>query len=290
MSTAGKLKGIKFAHVEAMILSVEYSPRVLVSWGLEKTTQDTSKLFFDIYRGESPTEMTKISTALIPANEKPEFIDTTAKLKIASKLYYYQVVAKELLGDIVVQEFKSPLATWDGEQDHVSQYIIDEHNFAYEHVHGVPTFIYQKRKEGVRCTNCWDKVLKRVLISSCQTCYGTGFMGGYYPPMPAWMDFSPDPTTAVVVEFGVREPSQTDVALTNYPILQLGDIILELDSFAFWRVVAVRTSEKNRAITLQFARVDQVNRSDIENQISVNQELRKKMMGQLNQRQALPEF
>lgn len=290
MVSAGTLKGIKFASITVMILSVEYNPRVLVSWELEKTTQNLSNLYFEVWRGESPSELIKVSSDPIPAGARPEFIDTTAKLKMAGKFYYYQVIAKEMVGGIAVQEFQSKLETWDGDQDYVSQYIIDEHLFAYEHVHGVPVFIYPKKKEGDRCTNCWDKVLKRVTISKCQTCYGTGFMGGYYPPMPAWVDINPDPANAQVMEFGVREPSQTDIAFTNFPILQLGDVILELDAFMFWRVVAVRSSEKNRTITLQFARVDQVNRSDIENQLIVDHELRKKLLNQANDRQKLPEF
>jgi hypothetical protein len=234
--------------------------------------------------------MGQITGPGIPANTLYEYVDGAVKLKMLSKNYYYKIVAREIVDNVTLQTIESSTFTWQGGQDLVGMYIIEEHNFAMEHVHGVPTFIYKQKKEGNRCDQCWDVVLKRVTKSNCKVCMGTGFIKGYYNHMEAWMDFNPDPTNAQIAEFGVREPSQTDIQFTNYPILQFGDIILELEPFRFWRVVNTRNTEKNRNTLLQVARLDEINRSDIEQQLPVDQERRMSMLEKLNARQLRPEF
>ena len=291
MSARGSLRDIRFESVDAKILSIEYGSRVLISWKLVSTTQSLRNVVFSVYRGESPSDLQKISDLPIPASAVSEFIDTSAKLKIAEKNYYYQVIAEEMLGGIAVNRFESPLVDLQvGSQDLVAQYIIDEHNFAFEHVHGIPVFIYKKKTEGSRCTDCWDKVLKRCTNSSCLTCFGTGFVGGYYPPIAAWADIGPTNNDGTIMEFGIRENNNARWTFTNYPLLQLGDIILDLGSFFYWRVNSVNFSFKNNCITLQFPVVAGVNRSDIEQQLPKDEELRKKMLDQLAERMALPEF
>jgi hypothetical protein len=290
VSTKGYLRDIEFQFAECYILQIEYTPKILVKWGLKSTSQDLRNLYFSVYRGESPSELERISGDPIPANTLYEYIDATPKLKMISKNYYYKIVAEEIIANNIVQKFESVAFTWQGKVDYVAQYIIDEHNFAYEHVHGVPTFLFKRKKEGARCDECWDKVLKRVTKSNCHTCLGTGFIKGYYNLIPLWMDFNPDPALAQIPEFGVREPSNTDIQMTNYPILQFGDIILELEPFRFWRVVNTRNTEKNRTTILQVVRLDEVNKSDIEQHLQVDQNLRAQMLAKLEERQNKPEF
>lgn len=290
MVTRPQLKKIEFeGDTEVHILSIDPS-RLLISWKLKKTSQDLKNLYFFILRGESPSELEQLNGQGIPGNTLYEYVDTTGKLKSYNKNYYYQVVAREIVDGVTVHEFKAKVSTWQGELDLVATYIIEEHLFAYEHVFGTPAFIYKKKNEGTRCPECWDTVLKRVTRSNCSTCLSTGFIGGYYKPIASWMDFSPDPTSAQIMDFGIRELNQSDVQFTNYPYLQLGDIILELEPLTFWRVINSRGSEKNRTTVLQVARVDAVNKSDIEQFLEVDQKLRMEYLEKLNVRQRIPEF
>ena len=284
------IRDIKFDNAECLILSVEHAPRILVKWSIKKSTQNLNSLFFFIYRGESPSDMVRLNSTPIPSNTLYEYVDATPKLKIVSKNYYFKVIAEEIVAGLTVQSFESHTFTWQGSVDLVAQYIIDEHLYAYEHVHGVPAFLYKKKREGDRCEVCWDKVTKRVSRSNCTNCFGTGFAGGYYKSITTWMDFNPDPMIAQIAEFGLKEPSQTDIQFTNYPLLQLGDIILELEPFRFWRLSNIRNTEKNRTPLLQVARVDEVNKSDIEQNLPVDQEIRQQLLKQLDDRQRKAEF
>lgn len=48
---------------------------------------------------------------------------------------------------------------------------------------GVPGHLLKARRQGVRCA-CVNPTTRERGNSSCATCYGTGFVGGYHPPLP----------------------------------------------------------------------------------------------------------
>lgn len=287
----GILKKIKFEKTEATILSIEHISRVLISWQLAETTQNLTNLRFFVYRGASPSEMSLLNQGGIPPGGSNEFIDFTAELKDLNKNYFYQVRAKEL--DSVgneLQSFDSPIVTFEGDLDFVGMYVVEEHLFAHRWVYGIPTLIYKKRKEGIRCPECWDSILQRVTKSGCKTCFGTGRLEGFYPPIDAWMGMEPDPKLAQVAQWGQIQPNQTDIQFTNYPTLNVDDVIFELKSNKFWKVSRVHRPEKNRVAMLQAARLDAINRSDIEYKIEVPQDRREELLRQLEERKQIREF
>lgn len=289
MSNVRTLKDIQFKLVNAQIMSIEHISRILIEWELEESSQDLSKLKFFIYRGESPGELFRINQSPIPGNTRYEYIDYTPKMIRLDKRYYYQVIATEVYNGTPVQEFKSRIFTFEDELDFIGLYVVEEHLYKHRHVTGMPSLIYKEKKEGERCT-CWDAVLKRPTISNCVNCKGTGFIGGYYYPIEAWIEYNPDPKVAQVTDIGVTRISKTEFQFTNYPELELGDIILELEPHRFWRISNVRNTEKNRTSLIQVGTLDEVNRSDIEQQIKVPKEARKRMLDELRTRRQTPEF
>lgn len=290
---AGKLRDIKFKLAEVHIMSFEPETRLLVKWCLAPTAQNLKNLRFFIDRGESPETLKQINSPLgIAFNDPYEYLDFTGLLRNTEKIYYYRIRAVEFndAGDTPLQTFQTEPFHWEGEPDLAAMYIIDEHLFAFRYVYGMPCVIFKKRTEGGRCTECWDTVLKRVTKSNCQTCYGTGFLNGYYPFIEAWMDFNPDPKVVAISEWGERQPSQTDVMFTNYPLMASGDLVVELESNRYWRVSNIRNTEKNRTTILQVMRLDEINRSDIELHLKVPDETRLRMLKELRCRENQPEF
>lgn len=291
---AGKLQKISFKNFRAQIMSIEYIPRILVTWDLNPTMQNLKDLFFFIDRGESPEDLKQLNAVGIPANTLYEFMDLTSHIKDLSKVYYYRIRAAELanLGPNapinavrpILQTFSTPTFTWDGDLDLEGLYVVEEHLFAHRYVYGVPILVYKKMREGDRCTECWDEVLKRVTKSNCKTCHGTGRLGGYYDPIPAWMDFNPSPKTTQIADWGPKQSRQSDTQFTNYPILTEGDIVYECKPGKLHRVSNIRFTEKSRVIMLQVARVDEVNRSDIEYSIEIPHDIVDEMVHQLEER------
>lgn len=283
------LKNLKFKDAQSRILSVEKVPRVLIQWELEYTTQRLTNLFYNIYRGNSPSEMTLLNPRPIPANTQQEYIDYTTHQKDLLRNYFYRVDAVEIVNGTVVQEVQSEVISPIGAKDLVAMYIIEEHLFAHKYVYGMPVFIYQQRTTGARC-ECWDPVLKRVTDSHCTICKGTGFISGYYPPISGWMDFNPSPETIQIADWGPKQTQQTDTQFTDYPNLQIGDLVLEIRDMKLWKIENVRSTEKNRVPVLQISRLNGVNRSDIEYTIDVPQDIVEQMLIELREREKTPEF
>lgn len=286
----GILKRIHFEEISVTVLGIEYVSRVRVGWKLSKSSQDLSRLRFFVDRTESPNVWQQLNATPLTIGDLPEYVDHTPNLKDLNKIYYYRVRAVEYDGDTALQTFFSKDTTWDGDLDLVGIYVVDEHLFAMRWVFGSPSMVFKKRHDGAYCPECWDKVLKRVTKSQCMTCFGTGRLGGFYPPIDTWMSFEPDPRVDQVTEWGKRQPTQTDVMFTNHPLLNVDDLILELKPNRFWKVSNVRGPEKNRTVMLQFARLDAVNPSDVEQRLEVPLERKLALLADAEKREKEREF
>ena len=54
---------------------------------------------------------------------------------------------------------------------------------------GTPCQLWQRMQSGVKCTHCADPMTGQVLDPDCAWCMGTGKLGGYHGPYPAWGKF-----------------------------------------------------------------------------------------------------
>jgi hypothetical protein len=287
---AGRLRNIEFEPIAVEVLSIERTPRVLIRWNIKKTAQRLTQMKFFIDRGESPTEMKPLNEVGLDAYGIYEYVDSTPMMFDLKKVYYYQVRAVEFVGPTPVQTFTSAHSTWSGNLDLVGLYVVEEHLFLERWVAGVPVMIFKKRRDGATCPECWDEILKRVTKSNCTTCYGTGKLNGFYPPIESWMLLDPDPTQAAVADWGRLQPNQTDILYTTYPLLTDDDLIIEMQNDKRWKVVAVSKAEKNRTAMLQRARISAVNPTDIEYKIFVPDDRRRHLICELQERNKLREF
>lgn len=291
MSCRARLRNIQIESTEVRILSIEHISRVLLTWALTETRQNLSNLRFTIERSEDGYEWSAIQ-ANIPSNSLYEFVDYTVNLFDLNKIYYYRVVASEVdpeTGD-ALQTFTGPVADTNGDLDLTALYVIEEHLFEHRYVDGVPTLIYKKMFDGSRCPECWDEVLKKVTKSNCTTCFGTGRIDGYYPPIDAWMKIEPSPKQEAVAEQGVVQVKRSIAQFTNYPELRPGDLIFEPQHHYFWRVASVQGPEKNRSIMLQQLQLTAVNRSDVEYRVTIPQDRVETLLQQLAERNREGDF
>lgn len=263
----------------------------VVSWEWKDSVIPLCRYEMSVYRGESPEEMELIASG-IKADLFDQFEDNTARLMSKHRTYYYRVEAKNTsTGSIVESEKITP----EGNLDLVGMYVIEEHDFLFRHVTGVPTVIFKKQTDGeTRCTDCWDTVLKRVTKSSCNSCHGTGFIGrgvgGFYNPTITWCDFSPDPEVIQITQWGKVESTQTDIFMSNYPRISVGDIIIEVLTNKRWKVSNVRDSEKRRVKMLQIVRVDMINKDQTEYKIDIPKEIMETARQQLKESKDEREF
>jgi len=247
-----------------------YGPPSLtvVSWDFEPSVIPLNRYDIYIYRGESETEMPLLAGP-IKAEMQDRYEDRTSRLLHSDRFYYYQV---EAVNKITGNKIRSEIVTMAGVQDVLGNYVVTEHNFLFREVIGLPCYVYKKQTKGTsRCSNCWDPVLKRTTKSMCNECHGTGFtgygIGGYYNPAYTWIDFSQEVKAQTVTQWGASNSNQSDIFMSNYPILSVGDLIIELTGGKVWKVFNVRETERRRTPMLQLARIDEMDKDSIEGKI-----------------------
>lgn len=265
--------------------------KVIVEWEWERSSIPLHRYTIDVYRGESPSDLDLIASNL-QAEKTSHYEDNTARLIDKHRVYYYQLVALDKKTGKVVE---SDLHTWEVGLDYTGLYVVEEHDFLFRYVVGSPIYIYKKQTEGeTRCDNCWDPISKRVTKSNCRVCHGTGFIGtaagGYYDPVYTWADLSPDPEMIQIAQWGKVQPSQTDIFMTNYPRLSVGDVIIEILPNKRYKVANVRDTEKNRTKMLQIVRLDELSRDRVEYDLNVPKDVKEKARREMNERRREPEF
>lgn len=283
---------VSFKLITAIPISKDPG-KVLIKWELEKTSINLKDFEFYIDRGDSPDQVPAFQHKTIdgktwkqwssentdsvnmtqiggPINglDFYEFVDYTPLLRNLWKIYYYRVRVRRISTQ---DEMGSAPITWKGDLDLEGLYVVDEHNFLLEDTTGVPCLVYPRKRGGIACTECFDPIQKKRLSSSCQTCYGTNWVGGFFNPIDVFIDLNPTTDQTSIQQWGETQETETDLLLTNYPMLSSGDLIRELRPNRLWRVVRTKDTEKRRSPMLQLVRVIEVKPGDVEYKIPVDQ-------------------
>lgn len=114
------------------------------------------------------------------------------------------------------------------------------------------THVFIKTRNGERCPRCWDEILQERVTIDCRECNDTGFIVGYHNPIPTHISFGPE-TVAVQVDVDGPSPAPNDVSAwtSNFPLLNIGDIIVEEKGYRFWEVKQVNLTMHKRVVTRQ---------------------------------------
>jgi hypothetical protein len=120
---------------------------------------------------------------------------------------------------------------------------------------GIPGLLYKRRISGIPCQRCRDFNTGEVRDSHCPDCFGTGWFGGYYKPMPcAW--FNVDPADASI-QYDVN--TQGPVTNTRYearaiasPLLITGDVWLNRQSSERFRIMQVMPIVEQKGIPVVY--------------------------------------
>lgn len=114
--------------------------------------------------------------------------------------------------------------------------------------------VVKRRTWGTHCNVCWDDSLQRSTDSNCTTCFGTGWINGYYDPITVRGMKNPSPKLNQINMFGEWKPSDSLLYMLGYPPLKPRDIIID-DNKHLWTVVQVRTIERVGYIIEQIVQI-----------------------------------
>ena len=123
---------------------------------------------------------------------------------------------------------------------------------------GIETLLFTRRRSGPRCPRCVIPV-QGATAPQCDICYGSGFAGGYYPPLPIYI--APDTLkvegTQLRQEY-VSEASNANLWTSNWTLIDPEDVLIELrPPNHIWYVTSVQRTQRRRKAVRQLLTVNE---------------------------------
>lgn len=226
-----------------------------VEWGLlNPNNDDMTNYRLELYRSEVQENFKLIGEPSISTNH---FVDYGVDTRNRNRYYHYILRALYIPSDSTFVDATAVASM--PTPDVIALDVVRAERLLLKWYLRTKVWFYQARTYGSRCHNCWDDVQSRRSKHDCPVCYGTGFIGGFFDPIPGYIDFSPNPLAVQASSFGpiASQPSQSSAWTTNYPLLKVNDYMFEIDTGHRWKINQIGYNEKSRFVTKQLMGLDE---------------------------------
>lgn len=221
---------------------------------------------FRVYTQDGPA-ITELTTTPIAG---PTFLDTT--LRETSKFHNISYIVEAILTTQGNALKRSIPTTWEYKRrDWVELRYNEIQRREYlllSKFVGVKSYIFRKRIYGARCTRCWNSDSEMVVDDHCPVCYGTSFLGGYFDPLPSFIQYDSTPNDRRKGYQGNIEPNQIGAWTISIPEISPDDVLIRTGDWAAYRVSRVTPTELQTKTVRQILTLTQFSRSDIENTLA----------------------
>jgi hypothetical protein len=130
---------------------------------------------------------------------------------------------------------------------------------------GVKSYLFKAKYFGNRCPRCWSASQEKVMDDKCNVCYGTSWDGGYWDPVPVFLQYEPNPQDRTPTYFGELEANQIGAWTISVPEISPTDIIIRSGDWNVYSVIRNNSTELQTAPVRQMLTLTQLSRNDIEN-------------------------
>jgi hypothetical protein len=230
--------------------------RITIRWEINSTREDSFKYAYEVYRGESsggPFE--KIAGPLV---DRFMAVDNIAPRKSSWRNLYYVI---RVVGPTGEYKESSPISL-NARIPFEALEMVRLHSMLLKEYTGRPCLVFPLRTFGQRCT-CFDPVSSRRQVTSCLTCFNTGFVRGYHYPILSYVAINSYEKSKGVNEVMIIQQAQTMASMSIDPLVKVGDLIVEREGVR-WRVQSVSTTERLRSPVHQEISLHKVSEGDIE--------------------------
>ena len=164
-----------------------------IFWEIAPTTEDIQEYTFTVERSEAEAgPFLPITDALV---DRYAVRDNNVPLISHNRTLFYRVKVRHTPSGKV---FYGETSDRWGKPDLIAQEIMRLETLLFREFTGGTCFLFPRRTFGQRCPQCWDDVMQKTVDSSCPTCFGTGFSGGYHYPVQFEAQIDEAPVTEPV--------------------------------------------------------------------------------------------
>lgn len=226
--------------------------------------EDPQDYTFEVQRSESPEGPWD---AISPTfSDHYIFVDQRIPSGDKYRQLWYRIHVVKKLDQ---SSMDSEPATVQADPDLVATYMRRHFMVLLTQFTGRSTWLFKIRTFGPRCRSCYDATLGQRVRESCLDCYDTGFLRGYHNPIEIWTQIDPVKKAQQNQREQTTQLSSTAARTAFYPNVVPGDVIVEAENKR-WRVAAVSTTERLRAVVHQELDLVQIEETDIEYRLPVN--------------------
>lgn len=230
---------------------------IKISWEIAPTTEDVMRYSFYILRGESAGG--PFETVAGPLVDRYNAVDSIAPRKMAWRNLFYVV---RVVNRNTNEELRTEAKNLSADRPLEATEMVRLNNLMLREFTGRPCIVFPVRTFGQRCS-CFDITTSRRSVSSCQTCFNTGFVSGFHYPMVTYMTINPYDKGKGVSEMMITATGGTNAIMSVDPLVKIGDIIIEKEGTR-WRVQSVRATERMRSPVHQEVALFKISEGDIE--------------------------
>jgi hypothetical protein len=203
--------------------SVLTTQRVTVSWAMEPSFVEPGPWTFTLQRGYAPTEdaWEDIATTV----DQPWLYDNRPTVNVVGTSVYYRIKLVDGNGVVYYSQVQTTSAYWTRYDWSLAKEIIRKETLLLRKKTGVRGVLLKRRYFGERCPVCTNPTTGQVESSTCTTCYGTGIVGGYYPPFEYWVTMNATQRMRkLTAEQGVIASTIESVRALAYPVPEGNDV------------------------------------------------------------------
>jgi hypothetical protein len=132
---------------------------------------------------------------------------------------------------------------------------------------GVKSFFFRKKVRGLRCSRCWDPVNEKTMDDHCSVCYGTSFEGGYFDPVPVYVQYDPSQSNKIKTFQGIIEPNSIGAWTISLPQMTSDDVLIRTGDWSAYKIINVSNTEIQSKPVKQVLGLTQLSKDDIENEL-----------------------
>jgi hypothetical protein len=252
---------IETSYIKVKVYPLFYK-KVIVEWTIPATW---GNCVFNVYK----SDIEDGSWALVnptPISGTNFLEDITTEDFSKFRKTYYKVEVQLPLPD--GRRIISPVTTWEKVRNNLvqlrAQEITRREKILLDKFTGVDSLIFRRKYFGQRCPKCYNIDIEKVTQDHCTTCYGTSFLGGYFPGLPTKLCYEISPDNTQLTYSGKVETNQTSAWTVSYPAIGTLDIIVRIPDFRVFRVEGVNATELQTVQVRQVMQLVELSKGSVE--------------------------
>ena len=198
----------------------------------------------------------------------PSYVDPTAQDYSKFRNGYY-IVEALLPGG---QKAKSTPTSWHYKRrdrlERIASEVQRREYLLLSKFNGVKSYLFRRKEHGLRCPRCWSESAEKVMDDHCEVCFGTSFEGGYYDPLPLYINYDPTPNDVMKSYVGKVEGNLIAGYTISLPEISADDIIIRMGDWNVYFVAKIQSTEIQSNTVRQLLSLSQMAKSDVENKLT----------------------